>query len=61
MTGTGERGRIHQADVERYLAGNRQAEVKATPLAQKIAAAEGIALGDVEGTGVQGKVRKGDV
>jgi Pyruvate/2-oxoglutarate dehydrogenase complex, dihydrolipoamide acyltransferase (E2) component, and related enzymes len=58
IRGSGERGRIHRADVEAYL---EQHAVKATPLARKTAEAEGIDLRKVTGTGVHGKITKEDV
>ncbi len=61
VKGTGERGRIHRADVEQALAQGKQTEPKATPLAKKLAQAEGIALESVTGSGVNGKVVKADV
>lgn len=58
IKGTGERGRIHAADVEAYIEANA---VRATPLARKIAEAEGLDLREVKGTGVHGKVMQSDV
>lgn len=58
IRGSGERGRIHLADVEKYLEENA---VKATPLARKVAEAEGIDLRNVSGSGVHGKILKEDV
>lgn len=58
IRGTGERGRIHEADVVAYIEANA---VRATPLARKIAQAEGIDLREVKGTGTHGKVMQSDL
>jgi len=58
IRGSGERGRIHLADVEAYL---EEHAVRATPLARKAAEAEGIDLRTVTGSGVHGKIMKQDV
>lgn len=58
IQGTGPLGRIHKADVERYLADNT---TRITPLAKKIAEDKGIEYRNVEGTGANGKVIKDDV
>lgn len=58
IEGTGWRGGICERDILDYLASNK---IKATPVAQAMAAAEGIALEDIAGSGVNGKIMKADV
>lgn len=68
ITGSGPKGTILKKDVEHYIA---QSEVKtaeityeaarATSLAQKVAAREGIPLEEIRGTGIRGRVMKMDV
>lgn len=58
ITGTGWQGGICEQDILDYLASNK---LKATPVAQAMAAAEGIDLSTVAGTGVNGKIMKADV
>jgi pyruvate dehydrogenase E2 component (dihydrolipoamide acetyltransferase) len=59
VSGTGPKGRIHQNDVEVFLAS--KAPSRATPLAQKVAEAEGVDLKAVSGTGAHGKIYRADV
>ena len=54
--GTGPNGRIIERDVLDYAASN-----KATPLAAKVAADMGVAIGDVQGTGIGGRVTRSDI
>ncbi|MGG2201021.1 MULTISPECIES: 2-oxo acid dehydrogenase subunit E2 [Paenibacillus] len=66
VKGSGEKGRIHRADVEGYVSAGAKAKeaastVRATPLAQKVAAANGLELGQVEGSGERGKIVRSDV
>lgn len=58
ITGTGWQGGICEQDILDYLASNK---VKATPVAQAMAEAEGIDLSTITGTGVNGKIMKADV
>jgi pyruvate dehydrogenase E2 component (dihydrolipoamide acetyltransferase) len=58
IAGTGYKGGICENDILDYLANH---QVKATPLARKLADAEGIDIKDAVGTGVNGKVVKKDV
>lgn len=58
ISGTGYKGGICEKDILDYLAYN---QVKATPLARKLADAEGIDIKDASGTGVYGKVVKKDI
>jgi pyruvate dehydrogenase E2 component (dihydrolipoamide acetyltransferase) len=66
VQGSGENGRIHRADVEAFAAG-RSVESsaigspRATPLAQKVAGANGINLDGLQGSGVHGKILREDV
>ncbi|MHB0999091.1 MAG: dihydrolipoamide acetyltransferase family protein [Armatimonadota bacterium] len=60
--GTGPNGRIVEKDVQAFIAEAASApQVKATPLAAKIASEEGISLTEIIGSGPQGKVMKNDV
>lgn len=55
----GPEGRVVAADVMAYLeSGGRR---RASPLAQRVAAAEGVPLGGLVGTGPAGKIRREDV
>lgn len=58
LTGTGWQGGICEKDVLDYLASNK---IKATPVAQAMAAAEGIDLGTIAGSGINGKIMKADI
>ncbi len=61
--GTGVEGRVVEADVVAFYE-EQQAQKKAqraSPLAQKVAAAHGVAVGDVSGSGPGGKVTHDDV
>ena len=58
IAGTGYAGGICEKDVTEYIAGHK---IKATPLAGAVAAAEGIDLSAVTGTGANGKIMKADV
>lgn len=58
IIGTGWQGGICEQDILDYLASNK---VKATPVAQAMAAAEGIDLSAITGSGVNGKIMKADV
>jgi len=66
VRGTGPGGRIVEADIQAAAQGAAPAaaaasSVKARPLARKAAAAQGVDLATVQGTGVGGKVMKDDV
>jgi len=56
IKGTGLEGGISERDILRHLD-----RIKATPVAQKLAAAEGIDLEKVSGTGANRKIMKADV
>lgn len=58
IAGTGWNGGICEKDLIAYLAENK---VKATPLAQKAAEANGISLKDIQGTGAHGKIMEHDI
>jgi len=58
VSGTGFDGGICEKDILDYLAEHK---TKATPLAASVAAAEGIDLAGVNGTGANGKIMKADV
>ena len=58
IVGTGWQGGICEQDILDYLASNK---IKVTPVAQAMAAAEGIDLESITGTGVNGKIMKADV
>lgn len=60
IEGSGPKGRIHQADVEKFAA-TATASRSVTPLAEKVASAQGVDLQDVTGSGPQGKVYRADV
>ena len=55
IAGTGYAGGICEKDVTEYIAGHK---IKATPLAGAVAAAEGIDLSAVTGTGANGKIMR---
>jgi pyruvate dehydrogenase E2 component (dihydrolipoamide acetyltransferase) len=57
--GTGPGGRIVEKDVLAYVAGMTQ--IKATPLAAKMAADKGISLRGATGSGPRGKITRDDV
>jgi pyruvate dehydrogenase E2 component (dihydrolipoamide acetyltransferase) len=69
LTGTGRNGRISQEDVEAAAASRvavpvvavDDASVDATPMARKVAASLGVALGQVKGSGRNGKITQDDV
>ncbi|ANU09585.1 branched-chain alpha-keto acid dehydrogenase subunit E2 [Planococcus antarcticus DSM 14505] len=62
VEGSGPKGRIHQADVERFApTATASATSGVTPLAEKVAVAEGMDLQEVEGSGPRGKVYRADV
>lgn len=58
-------GQPVRSDLERHLAGDRTVEgnqeVDATDSARELANSEGVDLNEVEGTGADGRVTKGDV
>ena len=56
--GTGPNGRVVEKDVEAVIAESR---VKASPLAAKVAADQGIDIREVAGSGPRGKVMRDDV
>ena len=58
IAGTGYGGGICEKDVIEFL---KHDVSKATPLAKKIAELEGVALADVHGSGLGGKINKADV
>lgn len=58
IAGTGWRGGICERDILNYLASNK---VKITPVAKAVADAAGIDIRTIAGTGVHGKIMKGDV
>ncbi|MBF6632574.1 MAG: E3 binding domain-containing protein, partial [Planococcus sp. (in: Bacteria)] len=53
IEGSGPKGRIHQADVEKFAA-TATASRSVTPLAEKVASAQGVDLQDVTGSGPRG-------
>lgn len=57
--GTGPDGRIVEKDILAYIEGT--AKIKVTPLAAKIAAAQGINLQTVTGSGPHGKITRDDL
>lgn len=59
--GTGPGGRVIERDVIRVWEQAQTAKPKVTPLAGKMAAAAGLDLGSVAGTGVGGKITSDDV
>lgn len=59
ISGTGFEGGISEKDVLEYVAS--APKQRATPLARKMAEAEGMSLDVISGTGVSGKVMKKDV
>ncbi len=58
IAGTGYKGGICENDILDYLANH---QVKSTPLAKRLADAEGIDIKDAIGTGINGKVIRKDV
>lgn len=58
IEGTGWNGGICEKDILEYLASHK---IKATPVAEAMARAEGIDLADIKGTGINGKIVKADV
>ncbi|MGE7767579.1 dihydrolipoamide acetyltransferase family protein [Peribacillus sp. NPDC096540] len=58
IVGSGQLGRIHKMDVERFI--EKQAK-KITPLAKKIAIDQGINYTDMTGSGLHGKILKEDL
>ena len=58
LTGTGYQGGICEKDILAYAHAHR---VKITPVAQKLAEAEGISAEEVTGSGIRGKITKRDV
>lgn len=61
VPGTGPEGLIIERDVLSYVPPAAAVEPKATPLAKKVAALEGIELAAVSGSGSRGKIRLEDV
>ena len=66
VAGSGPAGRIQAADVLAVGAGSPRsatapAEIKATPLARRIAASEGVDLATLTGTGAEGTITREDV
>ena len=66
VAGSGPAGRIQAADVLAVGAGSPRpatapAEIKATPLARRIAASEGVDLATLTGTGTEGTITREDV
>ncbi len=59
--GTGPGGRVIERDVQRVWEQIQVSKPKATPLAEKMAAAAGLDLGTVAGTGVGGKITSDDI
>jgi pyruvate dehydrogenase E2 component (dihydrolipoamide acetyltransferase) len=60
--GTGPDGRVVEKDVQAFIAALAEtSKIKATPLAAKIAADQGISLSEIVGSGPQGKVMRDDV
>ncbi|MHB1460750.1 MAG: 2-oxo acid dehydrogenase subunit E2 [Armatimonadota bacterium] len=59
--GTGPGGRVIERDVQRVWEQAQTAKPKVTPLAEKMAAAAGLDLGSLAGTGVGGKITSDDV
>lgn len=59
--GTGPNGRVVEKDIQAYIAELAESRVRATPLASKVAADQGIDLREVIGTGPRGKVTRDDV
>ena len=66
--GTGVEGRVVEADVVAFHAGEqaqeqerRKALPRVSPLAQRVASQHGVSVGDVQGTGHGGKVTQEDV
>ncbi|MHB0913209.1 MAG: dihydrolipoamide acetyltransferase family protein [Armatimonadota bacterium] len=55
--GTGPNGRVVEKDVRAYIAGM----AKASPLAAKVAADQGIALSNLTGSGPRGRIMRDDV
>ncbi len=61
VTGSGPKGRVHEADVKGFSQSSKTSRPSITPLARKVAEAEGVEPGDVQGTGPNGKVYRRDV
>lgn len=70
VEGTGQGGRITSKDVEKYIASKRSKqasaetsvpELRATPLARKVAAYHNVLLEELEGSGPHGKIIKQDI
>lgn len=60
--GTGPEGRVVERDVQAYIAEMGDlSDIKATPLAARMASEQGINLREIIGTGPQGKITKDDV
>ena len=60
IEGSGPKGRIHQADVEKFAATTNTSS-SVTPLAEKVASVQGVDLQDVTGSGPRGKIYRTDV
>lgn len=58
IVGTGPKGRIQKADVERYITNMKK---KITPLAKKIAEDKQVDYSGITGSGARGKIVKADV
>jgi pyruvate dehydrogenase E2 component (dihydrolipoamide acetyltransferase) len=58
IKGTGFDGGVTEADVAASI---ESAKIKASPLAKKIAARDGVILSGIQGTGPKGKIMKADV
>jgi pyruvate dehydrogenase E2 component (dihydrolipoamide acetyltransferase) len=58
VPGSGDKGRIHKADVEQFAS---ETEVRATPLARRVAAEQGVDLSGIAGSGERGKIVRADV
>lgn len=62
VQGTGDGGRITEADVQRtHDRRAEQAQIQATPLARRMAAEEGLDLAQIQGTGPGGRITEEDV
>ncbi len=67
VTGTGPQGRITRQDVEAFLATTTPAaniingKVRASPNARRLAREQGLSLGDIVGTGPNGRIQGWDV
>jgi pyruvate dehydrogenase E2 component (dihydrolipoamide acetyltransferase) len=58
IRGTGYQGGICERDILDYLASNK---ARISPVARKMAAAHGVALSDIQGSGAYGKIMKKDI